>query len=112
MKLKELLKKIDNREMLNIYNKEKDCIGRMEPENARKYLSILLLESEVDVMKTSAREKETEEKEPDDQMEEAANRLQHEASVKCSRELEKAQKYKEGYTQGVEDLLRCIRRGE
>ena len=47
-----------------------------------------------------------------DQIEEAANRLQHEASVKCSRELEKAQKYKEGYTQGVEDLLRCIRRGE
>lgn len=45
-------------------------------------------------------------------MEETANRLQHEASVKCSRELEKAQKYKEGYTQGVEDLLRCIRRGE
>ena len=30
-----------------------------------------------------------------DQIEEAANRLQHEASVKCSRELEKAQKYKE-----------------
>ena len=47
-----------------------------------------------------------------DQIEEAADRLQHEASVKCSRELEKAQKYKEGYTQGVEDLLRCIRRGE
>ena len=47
-----------------------------------------------------------------DQIEEAANRLQHEASVKCSRELEKAQKYKEGYAQGVEDLLRCIRRGE
>lgn len=45
-------------------------------------------------------------------IEEAADRLQHEASVKCSRELEKAQKYKEGYTQGVEDLLRCIRRGE
>ena len=47
-----------------------------------------------------------------DQIEEAANRLQHEASVKCGRELEKAQKYKEGYEQGVEDLLRCIRRGE
>ena len=67
---------------------------------------------EIEEMKVSAREKETEEKEPDDQMEETANRLQHEASVKCSRELEKAQKYKEGYTQGVEDLLRCIRRGE
>lgn len=67
---------------------------------------------EIEEMKVSAREKETEEKEPDDQREETANRLQHEASVKCSRELEKAQKYKEGYTQGVEDLLRCIRRGE
>lgn len=67
---------------------------------------------EIEEMKVSAREKETEEKEPDDQMEETANRLQHEASVKCSRELEKAQKYKEGYTQGVEDLLRYIRRGE
>lgn len=67
---------------------------------------------EIEEMKVSAREKETEEKEPDDQMEETANRLQHEASVKCSRELEKAQKYKEGYTQGVEDLLRCIRRCE
>lgn len=54
-----------------------------------------------------------------DQIEEAADRLQHEASVKCSRELEKAQKYKEGYTQGVimdttMDLsevymMRCIR---
>lgn len=47
-----------------------------------------------------------------DQIEEAANRLQNEASVKSGRELEKAQKYEEGYTQGVEDLLRCIRRGE
>lgn len=52
MKLKELLKKIDDSEMLNVYNKEKDCIGRMEPRNARKYLSILLLESEVDVIRT------------------------------------------------------------
>lgn len=47
-----------------------------------------------------------------DKIEEAANRLQHEASVKYNRELGKAQKYKEGYTQGVEDLLRYIRRGE
>lgn len=43
---------------------------------------------EIEEMKVSAREKETEEKEPDDQMEETANRLQHEASVKCSREFE------------------------
>ena len=63
---------------------------------------------EIEEMKVSTREKETEEKEPDDQMEETANGLQHEASVKCSRELEKAQKYKEGYTQGVEDLIRAL----
>lgn len=49
-------------------------------------------------------------KEEYDEIEEAANRLQHEAGVKCSREIEKAQKYKEGYVQGVEDLLRWIRR--
>lgn len=54
-------------------------------------------------------EKETEEKEPDDQMEETANRLQHEVNTKCSRELEKVQKYQEGYAQGIEDFLKHIR---
>lgn len=64
---------------------------------------------EIEEMKASAREKETEEKEPDDQMEETANRLQHEVNTKCSRELEKVQKYQEGYTQGIEDFLKNIR---
>lgn len=64
---------------------------------------------EIEEMKASAREKETEEKEPDDQMEETANRLQHEAGIKCSSELEKVQKYQEGYTQGIEDFLKYIR---
>ncbi len=88
-------------------NDNADCeeIRTLKERTGRK-------QREIEEMKVSAREKETEEKEPDDQMEETANRLQHEASVKCSRELEKARKYKEGYTQGVEDLLRCIRRGE
>lgn len=49
-------------------------------------------------------------KEVYDEIEEVANRLQHEAEVKCSREIEKVQEYKEGYVQGVEDLLRWIRR--
>lgn len=61
MKLKELLKKIDNREMLNI---------RMEPENARKYLSILLLESEVDVIRTRGEEIEIYMKEDEPQRKE------------------------------------------
>lgn len=70
MKLKELLKKIDDGEMLNIYNKEKDCISRMEPENARKYLSILLLESEVDVIQTCGGEIEIYMKEDEPQRKE------------------------------------------
>lgn len=64
---------------------------------------------EIEEMKVSAREKETEEKEPDDQMEETANRLQHEVNTKCSRELEKVQKYQEGYAQGIEGFLKHIR---
>lgn len=43
------------------------------------------------------------------QMEETADRLQHEVNTKCSRELEKVQKYQEGYTQGIEDFLKYIR---
>lgn len=70
MKLKELLEKIDDGEMLNVYNKEKDCIGRMEPRNARKYLSILLLESEVDVIQTCGGEIEVYMKEDEPQRKE------------------------------------------
>lgn len=70
MKLKELLEKIDDGEMLNVYNKEKDCIGRMEQRNARKYLSILLLESEVDVIQTCGGEIEVYMKEDEPQRKE------------------------------------------
>ena len=70
MKLKELLEKIDDSEMLNVYNEEKDCIGRMEPRNARKYLSILLLESEVDVIQTCGGEIEVYMKEDEPQRKE------------------------------------------
>lgn len=70
MKLKELLEKIDDGEMLNVYNEEKDCIGRMEPRNARKYLSILLLESEVDVIRTCGGEIEVYMKEDEPQRKE------------------------------------------
>ena len=56
--------------MLSIYNKEKDYIGRMEPGNARKYLSILLLESEVDVIQACGEEIEIYMKEDEPQRKE------------------------------------------
>lgn len=65
-----IIGKIDDGEMLNVYNEEKDCIGRMEPRNARKYLSILLLESEVDVIRTCGGEIEVYMKEDEPQRKE------------------------------------------
>ena len=47
-----------------------------------------------------------------EQIEQAASMLQRNNSTKCNKEIEKTQKYHEGYDQGIEDLLKCIRRGE
>lgn len=46
-----------------------------------------------------------------DQIEERANKLQNEAERKCSQKIKEAKEYKDGYVQGVEDLLTTIRRG-
>ena len=46
-----------------------------------------------------------------DQIEERANKLQNEAERKCSQKIKEATEYKDGYVQGVEDLLTAIRRG-
>lgn len=46
-----------------------------------------------------------------DQIEERANKLQNEAERKCSQKIKEATEYKDGYVQGVEDLLTTIRRG-
>jgi len=43
-----------------------------------------------------------------DQIEERANKLQNEAERKCSQKIKEATEYKDGYVQGVEDLLRSI----
>lgn len=45
-----------------------------------------------------------------DQIEERANKLQNEAERKCSQKIKEAKEYKDGYVQGVEDLLTAIRR--
>lgn len=34
------------------------------------------------------------------------------ASNKCNSEIKKAQDYYNGYQQGIEDMLRCIRKGQ
>lgn len=47
-----------------------------------------------------------------DQIEERANNLQNEAERKYSQKIKEAKEYKDGYVQGVEDLLTAIRREE
>lgn len=44
-----------------------------------------------------------------DQIEERANKLQNEEERKCSQKIKEAKEYKDGYVQGVEDLLTAIR---
>lgn len=44
-----------------------------------------------------------------DQIEERANKLQNEAERKCSQKIKETKEYKDGYVQGVEDLLKTIR---
>lgn len=42
-------------------------------------------------------------------IEKSANILEHGASTRCNTEIQKAQNLYNGYQQGIEDLLRCIR---
>lgn len=46
------------------------------------------------------------------EIEKRADELQANAGRKCNEEIQKAQSYYNGYQQGVEDLLRSIRREE
>ncbi|MDR3779340.1 MAG: hypothetical protein Q3Y15_00085 [Candidatus Copromonas sp.] len=44
-----------------------------------------------------------------EEIEKNANILQHNASINCNADIQKAQNYYNGYQQGVEDLLKYIR---
>jgi hypothetical protein len=44
-----------------------------------------------------------------EEIENNANILQHNASINCNADIQKAQNYYNGYQQGVEDLLKYIR---
>lgn len=45
----------------------------------------------------------------EDKLDRIANELQHNASVKCSREIEKSQAYQQGYVDGIEAFYKYIR---
>ena len=45
-----------------------------------------------------------------EELEKSADILQKNASNKCNAEIQKAQNYYNGYQQGIEDLLKGIRR--
>lgn len=51
------------------------------------------------------------EKQEYEQIEDTANRLQKLADERQAKAIRDANQYRDGYVQGVEDLLRIIRRG-
>ena len=52
------------------------------------------------------------EKKEYEQIEDTANRLQKMADERQAKAIRDANQYRDGYVQGVEDLLKSIRRGE
>lgn len=45
-----------------------------------------------------------------EEIERKANELEHNASIKCNIEVQKAQNFYHGYQQGIEDMLKILRR--
>ena len=45
-----------------------------------------------------------------EEIEKKANELEHNANIKRNSEIQKAQDFFNGYQQGIEDLLKCLRR--
>lgn len=45
-----------------------------------------------------------------DEIQSGANQLQHMASNECGKKIREAESYRDGYVQGIEDLLKYIRR--
>ena len=45
----------------------------------------------------------------DEKLEKIVNELQHNVTIKCARDVERAKAYQKGYTQGVEDLYKYLR---
>lgn len=45
-----------------------------------------------------------------EEIERKANELEHNASIKCNAEVQKAQNFYHGYQQGIEDMLKVLRR--
>lgn len=47
-----------------------------------------------------------------EEIERKANELEHNASIKCNTEVQKVQNFYNGYQQGIEDILKILRRNE
>lgn len=47
-----------------------------------------------------------------EEIEQKANELEHNASIKCNTEVQKVQNFYNGYQQGIEDILKILRRNE
>lgn len=45
-----------------------------------------------------------------EEIERKADELEHNASIKCNAEVQKAQNFYSGYQQGIEDILKILRR--
>ena len=43
-----------------------------------------------------------------EEIERKANELEHNASIKCNAEVQKAQNFYNGYQQGIEDILKIL----
>ena len=70
-------------------------------------LERLRLSREIERLKLQKETKQMDKREYDQLIKTAAD-LEREAEVECKKEIEKRQKYKEGYMKGIEDFLDSI----
>lgn len=83
-------------------------------EEIQKYHAIGTVEECRCAMNKQLNQNLTEEKQMDkkeyEEIERKANELEHNASIKCNVEIQKAQNFYNGYQQGIEDILKILRR--
>lgn len=83
-------------------------------EEIQKYHAIGTVEECRCAMNKQLNQNLTEEKQMDkkeyEEIERKANELEHNASIKCNTEVQKVQNFYNGYQQGIEDILKILRR--
>ena len=83
-------------------------------EEIQKYHAIGTVEECRCAMNKQLNQNLTEKKQMDkkeyEEIERKANELEHNASIKCNTEVQKVQNFYNGYQQGIEDILKILRR--